>query len=115
MSSKTFVVYILASKRHGTLYVGMTSELLNRMRQHKAGSFPGFTKRHAVTKLVHHEGFDCAESAIARERQLKKWRREWKINLIETDNPDWQDLAHNWDHPDFREDWGGITPPQAIG
>ena len=93
MSSKTFVVYILASKRHGTLYVGMTSELLNRMRQHKAGSFPGFTKRHAVTKLVHHEGFDCAESAIARERQLKKWRREKKNELVVSVNPEWNDLS----------------------
>jgi putative endonuclease len=86
-------VYILASGRCGTLYVGVTSNLLQRLHQHREGNVPGFTRRHAVHRLVRFELFGDMELAIAREKQLKNWRRDWKLNLIEQDNPDWHDLA----------------------
>src|ERR1700684_4520050 len=80
-------VYILASRRHGTLYVGVTSDLLARLHQHRAGAFKGFTERHHVHRLVHFEMFDDMGGAITREKQLKAWRRAWKIALIEENNP----------------------------
>lgn len=89
-------VYILASKPRGTLYIGVTSELQNRIGTHKGGGLPGFTKRYGVHLLVHLEQFGQIEAAIAREKQLKKWNRDWKINLIERDNPYWADLAAGW-------------------
>jgi len=85
-------VYILASRRHGTLYVGVTSDLITRMNQHRDGAFEGFTKRYGVTRLVWFERFDLMTDAIRREKQLKKYRRDWKINLIERDNREWEDL-----------------------
>ena len=88
-----FFVYILASRRNGTLYVGRTSDLTRRMVQHRSKALGGFTARHGVTRLVHVESFETLEPAWARERSLKRWRREWKLNLIERDNPDWRDLA----------------------
>ena len=92
MAKEPFV-YILASGRHGTLYVGVTSDLMGRLHQHRTGQMPGFTSRYVVTRLVHIERFDDMHSAITREKQLKKWRRSWKLALIEESNPGWEDLA----------------------
>lgn len=110
---KSFAVYILASKPYGTLYIGLTSDLLTRVLQHKAGTFPGFSQTYGVKRLVYREFHDSAEAAISREKTLKRWRREWKIALIESDNPHWEDVAALWDHPDFRPDWDGIVPPKS--
>ena len=85
--------YILASKPYGTLYIGVTSDLVDRIWQHRNGTLPGFTSRYTVHRLVRYELFEDMPSAIAREKQLKRWHRQWKINLIESDNPDWHDLA----------------------
>ena len=85
-------VYILASERNGTLYVGVTSDLPGRVYQHKARLSPGFTSRYGVSDLVWYEPHETMESAIAREKALKNWRRSWKIRLIEESNPLWADL-----------------------
>jgi putative endonuclease len=85
-------VYILASRKHGTLYIGVTNDLIRRVYQHKNKLIKGFTSQYNVTLLMWYEGYDNPTSAIEREKELKKWRREWKINLIERDNPDWDDL-----------------------
>ncbi len=85
-------VYILASKRNGTLYIGMTSDLIKRVYQHKNDLVDGFTKTYGVHMLVHYETTGDVNAAILRERQLKKWRRSWKIALIEQANPQWRDL-----------------------
>ena len=87
-----YYVYIMASRKHGTLYIGVTSNLLGRVYQHKAGVVAGFTHRYHVHLLVWFECYDDPLTAIAREKELKKWRREWKINLIEATNPEWVDL-----------------------
>jgi putative endonuclease len=89
---KQFYVYILASKRNGTLYVGVTSDLTQRVWQHKSKLVGGFTKKYGVDKLVYYEVHREANSAITREKQIKKWRRAWKVRLIEEGNPDWKDL-----------------------
>lgn len=89
---KAFCVYILASARNGTLYVGVTSNLVQRVWQHKEGLAEGFTKDYGVNQLVWYEQHDSAESAILREKQIKKWNREWKVELIEAENPYWHDL-----------------------
>ena len=86
-------VYILASGHHGTLYIGVTSNLMQRLYQHREGVTGGFTARYEVHRLVRYEMFGDMERAILREKQLKNWRRQWKINLIERDNPHWADLA----------------------
>ena len=86
-------VYILASDRNGTIYVGVTSDLVRRLYQHRSGEVPGFTSRYGVAKLVRFELFGEMLGAIEREKQLKNWRREWKLNLVEQDNPCWEDLA----------------------
>jgi putative endonuclease len=85
-------VYLLASSRNGTLYVGVTSDLCSRVLQHREGKMPGFTKRYGVKMLVWFEGHDTMDGAIAREKQIKEWRRAWKIELIEKTNPNWLDL-----------------------
>jgi putative endonuclease len=85
-------VYILASKKYGTLYVGVTNSLERRIAEHKAKEVPGFTKRYGVDCLVYYRGFGDITEAIHFEKQLKRWRRDWKIRLIEEDNPDWADL-----------------------
>ena len=85
-------VYILASKRHGTLYIGVTSDLCSRVRNHKLGEIVGFTKRYNVKLLVWFELRGSMEEAIKREKQLKEWQRGWKITLIEKMNPMWLDL-----------------------
>ena len=89
----SFLVYILASRRNGTLYTGMTDDLARRVEQHRADAVPGFTKVYGVKTLVWFEVHATRESAIPRERQLKKWNRVWKLELIERDNPTWRDLA----------------------
>ena len=86
-------VYILASGRYGALYIGVTSNLIQRLVQHREGLIPGFTTRYKVHRLVHFEMFADMEHAIAREKRLKNWHRQWKINLINAENPEWQDLA----------------------
>jgi putative endonuclease len=86
-------VYILASKRHGTLYTGVTSDLLARLYQHREGETGGFTSRYGVHRLVWFEMADTMEAAITREKQIKKWNRDWKLRLIEETNPEWVDLA----------------------
>ncbi|ARS27518.1 GIY-YIG nuclease family protein [Sphingomonas sp. KC8] len=85
--------YILASGAYGTLYIGVTSDIIARLHQHRTGATGGFTARHGVIRLVRFEMFEDMISAIAREKQLKRWHRDWKINLIEGDNPRWSDLA----------------------
>ena len=86
-------VYILASGHYGTLYIGVTSDLIARLWQHRNNALPGFTSRYAVYRLVHFEMFGDMEHAIVREKQLKNWHRQWKINLINAENPEWRDLA----------------------
>jgi putative endonuclease len=90
--AKQFYVYILASQRNGTLYTGVTSNLIQRIWQHKQGLADGFAKKYGVKSLIHFESHDTAESAITREKQIKKWKRAWKLRLIEENNPDWKDL-----------------------
>jgi putative endonuclease len=85
-------VYILASAKHGTLYIGVTNDPVRRVYQHKNKLIKGFTSQYKIHLLVWYEGYDNPTSAIEREKELKKWRREWKINLIEQDNPNWDDL-----------------------
>jgi putative endonuclease len=85
-------VYILASKRNGTLYIGVTSNLLQRVWQHKNDMVEGFAKRYNVHRLVYYEQYADMMEAILREKQLKKWNRAWKIELIERENPEWRDL-----------------------
>ena len=85
-------VYILASKRNGTLYVGVTSDLVQRIWQHKNDFVEGFTKRYGVHTLVWFEAHESMESAIAREKAIKEWKRLWKVELIEQGNPTWRDL-----------------------
>lgn len=87
-----FCVYLLASKPNGTLYGGVTSDLARRIWEHKEKAVPGFTARYGVDKLVWFEAHDSAEAAIRREKQIKEWRRGWKIILIEEHNPHWADL-----------------------
>jgi putative endonuclease len=86
-------VYILASRRHGTIYIGVTSDLAKRIHEHRSGGVPGFTRRHRIKLLVWLETHDDIEAAITREKRLKDWKRDWKIDLIERENPDWADLA----------------------
>jgi putative endonuclease len=86
-------VYILASRRCGTIYIGVTSDLLARLHQHRTARVEGFTSRYAVWRLVHFEMFDDMPSAIACEKQLKNWHRPWKVALIEERNPFWEDRA----------------------
>ena len=87
-----YYVYILASRKHGTLYIGVTNDLVRRVYQHKTHAARGFTARYGVHLLVWFECYDDVINAISREKELKNWRREWKINLIESSNPNWVDL-----------------------
>jgi putative endonuclease len=93
-TERQFYVYILASRKHGTLYVGITNNLIRRVHEHKLKLVPGFSKKYGIDKLVYFEIFEDPISAITREKQLKKWRRDWKINLIESANLDWSDLSN---------------------
>ena len=85
-------VYILASRRNGTLYIGVTGDLCSRIAQHRESSIPGFTKKYDVKTLVWFQYFDSMADAIRREKQLKEWKRAWKLQLIESSNPEWNDL-----------------------
>lgn len=91
---KTYYVYILASKRNGTLYVGVTSNLVKRVYEHKNDLVKGFTQRYKVHKLVYFEQTENVESAIKREKNIKSWKRAWKLKRIDEFNPDWQDLYY---------------------
>ena len=88
----SFWVYVLASRPGGTLYVGVTNDLIRRVHEHREGMVPGFTKRYGVKRLVYYEQHDAARNAIQREKNIKHWSREWKIDLVLSLNPDWRDL-----------------------
>ena len=90
----TYFVYILASRPNGTLYVGVTNALVRRVQEHREGLVPGFTKRYGVKLLVYYETHADITAAILREKRIKRWQRQWKLNLIEQQNPQWRDL---WD------------------
>jgi putative endonuclease len=92
MKSRSFYVYILASKVGGTLYIGVTNDLIRRIAEHRLNSVEGFTEKYHVVRLVYFEQFDDPENAIKREKRLKKWNRAWKIRLIEENNRNWDDL-----------------------
>jgi len=92
MEERSYFVYILASGQHGTLYVGVPNNLERRIAEHRAKEVAGFTKKYGVDRLVWWTGFGDVSEAIAFEKKLKRWRREWKVNLIERENPHWGDL-----------------------
>jgi len=95
MSNKgNYYVYILASGRHETLYIGVTNNVPTRLEQHRSGKGPDLVKKYGVYRLVHVETYAAPREAIAREKQLKNWHRDWKIRLIEENNLDWSDLSH---------------------
>jgi putative endonuclease len=91
--SRMYYVYILASRRHGTLYIGVTNSLSKRMEQHRNGEGSSFVKTYGVYRLVYVEAFERPDEAISREKQLKRWKRDWKIELIERENLEWRDLS----------------------
>jgi putative endonuclease len=92
MGARSFYVYILASRIGGTLYIGVTNDLIRRVAEHRLKQVDGFTKKYEIARLVYFEQYDDAENAIRREKRLKKWNRTWKIRLIEQINPNWDDL-----------------------
>ena len=117
---KQYYIYILASDKNGTLYIGTTSDLLRRNYEHKNRLIPSFTQKYKIHRLIYFEVADNPTAAITREKQLKKWNRQWKIRLIEQSNPDWRDLSENfwfflsgfpptreWQ---FRSGWQAIRP-----
>ncbi len=89
---KKYYIYILASRKNGTLYIGVTNDLIKRVYEHKNNIVDGFTKKYNVHNLVYYEENNDIESAILREKRIKKWKRQWKINLVEKLNPNWDDL-----------------------
>lgn len=101
----TYHVYILASKKNGVLYIGVTNNILRRVYEHKKKYIKGFTNKYFVDKLVYFEETDSIHAAIQREKQLKKWYRKWKIELIESFNPEWKDLYY---------DYGGLEECEEI-
>ena len=106
-------VYILASRRYGTLYVGVTSDLARRIGEHRAGLAGGFTRQYGVKRLVYLESLDDIRDAIVREKRIKEWKRDWKIALIERENPMWDDLAVSllgFDPPPSRHPGEGRDP-----
>ncbi|PHS25300.1 MAG: hypothetical protein COA84_07810 [Robiginitomaculum sp.] len=92
MLTRTYFVYMMTNKKHGTLYTGVTNDLVKRVYQHREGQVEGFTRKHDLKRLVWYEPFDDIEQAIAQEKRIKRWRREWKFQLIEKQNPDGNDL-----------------------
>jgi len=92
MEMKCYYVYMLASQKNGTLYIGVTNDLQRRVQQHKSGVVPGFTHRYSVNRPVYFETFCRIGDALTVEKRLKKWNRQWKIRLIEERNPEWKDL-----------------------
>ena len=95
MGARSYYVSILASRIGGTLYIGVTNDLIRRTFEHRAGAIDGFTAKYGVKRLVHFEDYDDVRLAIQREKRLKKWKRAWKIQLIEEANPNWIDLYHS--------------------
>jgi putative endonuclease len=93
-AARRYYIYILASGRHGTLYIGVTNDLRTRLEQHRSGHGSEFVKKYGVHRLVHVETFASPQEAISREKPLKNWHRDWKIRLIEENNLDWSDLSH---------------------
>jgi len=93
MNRKQYYIYILASKRNGTLYIGVTNDLIRRIEEHKNGLAEGFTNKYNVKMLVYYEITENVQSALQREKALKKWNRKWKLALIESENPGWKDLS----------------------
>jgi putative endonuclease len=91
-----YYIYILASQKNGTLYIGVTNDLERRILEHKQKINEGFTSKYDVNMLVYFESFQYINDAILREKRLKKWNRQWKINLIEEENKDWKDLSEDW-------------------
>lgn len=89
---RSYYIYIMSSQRNGTLYIGISGNLPRRVYEHKHGLVPGFSKKHNTKILVRTEEYKNVHEAIKREKQLKKWNRQWKLNLIEKDNPEWMDL-----------------------
>jgi len=97
MQTKLFYIYILASDRNGTIYIGVTSNLEKRIKEHRSKIHnQSFTAKYSVDKLVYYESTENSESAISREKQLKAWKRTWKLDLIEKRNPQWKDLSIDW-------------------
>jgi putative endonuclease len=92
VSTRNAYVYILASRKDGVLYIGATTDLIGRIYQHRIEAVDGFTKKYRATRLVYYEVYDSVDAAFARERQMKKWNRAWKICVIEKANPNWDDL-----------------------
>jgi putative endonuclease len=103
----SIAVYIVASGRNGTLYIGVTSRLQNRIAEHKNGIYPGFSKRYGCTRLVWFETHGDMHVAIQREKSLKRYNRAWKLRLIEETNPEWHDLAEDW--------WGSVGAAGSSG
>jgi putative endonuclease len=99
---KNYFVYILASKKNGTLYIGVTNDLNRRIYEHKNNLVEGFTKKYNVKTLVYYESTNSIESAINREKQFKKWNRKWKLKLIEEKNPTWEDIEYSFIELDSR-------------
>lgn len=95
-TSHQYYIYILASQKNGTLYIGVTNDLERRVLEHKQKRNEGFSSRYNVNMLVYFESFQYINDAILREKRLKKWNRQWKINLIEEENKDWNDLSEDW-------------------
>lgn len=91
-----YYIYILASKKNGTLYIGVTNNIKRRVLEHKEKINKGFTSRYNINRLVYFESFQYINDAILREKRLKKWNRQWKINLIEEENKEWNDLSEDW-------------------
>ncbi|KKB06838.1 GIY-YIG nuclease [Devosia geojensis] len=94
-----YFVYILASRKYGAIYIGVTRDLVRRVYTHREKIVPGFTGKYNIRQLVHFEQYAAPQDAIAREKQLKKWHRAWKIELIEQSNPEWRDLWEDIAHP----------------
>jgi len=91
-----YYLYILSNKYNGTLYIGVTNDLERRMFEHKGKLIDGFTKKYNLNRLIYFETFQYINDAIKREKNMKKWKRQWKINLIEEENPNWRDLSKDW-------------------
>jgi putative endonuclease len=108
-----YYVYILANKPNGTLYIGMTNDLQRRIFEHKSGEIEGFTQKYEVKKLMYFEVFKEVNEAISREKNIKKWKRNWKIRLIEKENESWIDLSKDWyDEKMFDNNKSGFLPTQ---
>lgn len=95
-TSHQYYIYILASNKNGTLYIGVTNNLERRVLEHKQKVYEGFSSRYNINRLVYFESFQYINDAILREKRLKKWNRQWKINLIEEENKEWNDLSEDW-------------------